>query len=84
MNVRMKSGAARWEHHRFLQYGRRDGRKKRRLFRDIFFSKAIADLAIKYRLPSAAVLRSYPRVAITGTRYKPSAGTTEGKLLCQY
>ena len=26
----------------------------------IFFSKAIADLAIKYRLPSAAVLRSYP------------------------
>jgi putative ABC transport system substrate-binding protein len=27
----------------------------------IFFAKAIADLAIKYRLPSAAVLRSYPR-----------------------
>jgi putative ABC transport system substrate-binding protein len=26
----------------------------------IFFAKAIADLAIKYRLPSAAVLRSYP------------------------
>jgi putative ABC transport system substrate-binding protein len=26
----------------------------------IFFSGAIADLAIKYRLPSAAVLRSYP------------------------
>ena len=26
----------------------------------IFFSKAIADLAIKYRLPSASVLRSYP------------------------
>src|SRR5262245_4465300 len=26
----------------------------------IFFSKAIADLALKYRLPSAAVLRSYP------------------------
>src|SRR5262249_37363165 len=28
----------------------------------IFFSKAIADLAIKYRLPSASVLRSYPHV----------------------
>jgi putative tryptophan/tyrosine transport system substrate-binding protein len=26
----------------------------------IFFAKAIAELAIKYRLPSAAVLRSYP------------------------
>jgi putative ABC transport system substrate-binding protein len=26
----------------------------------IFFSKAIADLAIEYRLPSASVLRSYP------------------------
>jgi putative tryptophan/tyrosine transport system substrate-binding protein len=26
----------------------------------IFFSKAIADLPIEYRLPSAAVLRSYP------------------------
>jgi putative ABC transport system substrate-binding protein len=26
----------------------------------IFFPKAIADLAIKHRLPSAAVLRSYP------------------------
>ena len=26
----------------------------------IFFAKAIADLAIEYRLPSAAVLRSYP------------------------
>ena len=28
----------------------------------IFFSEAIADLAIKYRLPSASVLRSYPHV----------------------
>jgi putative ABC transport system substrate-binding protein len=27
----------------------------------VFFANAIADLAIKYRLPSAAVLRSYPR-----------------------
>jgi putative tryptophan/tyrosine transport system substrate-binding protein len=27
----------------------------------VFFANTIADLAIKYRLPSAAVLRSYPR-----------------------
>src|SRR5947209_8219482 len=30
------------------------------LVQGIFFPKAIADLAIKHRLPSAAVLRSYP------------------------